>query len=406
MAEYHVEDSLVPITKGKEGLRGFGFEPAFNEFYDLYASDKVLSKPILRLEDIALYLYLRKCVNVEQDDWKAPSVRHLKRKFRIGADTLYGILERLERAHLLRKVSGVRESGNMPNQYNLFDPLSEEQFVKAAKAGAFPVPTRDDLRDGEPRKGVPISGTGVCPSQEQGCSHTRNMGVPVSGTRGVPASDTITDLCETDLLETDLEQTDTIAAVSELLLDFADDYDEHLGKEVALKLAERATLEQVEGWLDYVEHKGDSLTSPLGFLISKLRKGEPPPDVRTYRELTFRDAAETIRMGALRDLQRGVLEGRGVLPERVEGLLDLWGSVLTSVRNQTTAEIFNVWFSETVLLEEGDGRTVIGVPSDQHEHLLGDRMRPLIERAFRYKGCEIGELVFEVYDQGGETWTS
>jgi hypothetical protein len=33
MAEYHVEDSLVPITKGKEGLGGFGFEPAFNEFY-------------------------------------------------------------------------------------------------------------------------------------------------------------------------------------------------------------------------------------------------------------------------------------------------------------------------------------------------------------------------------------
>jgi hypothetical protein len=212
MPEYRIEDSLVPITKGKEGLRGFGFEPAFNEFYDLYASDKVLSKPILRLEDIALYLYLRKCVNVEQDDWKAPSVRHLKRKFRIGADTLYGILERLERAHLLRKVSGVRESGNMPNQYNLFDPLSEEQFVKAAKAGAFPVPTRDDLRDGEPRKGVPISGTGVCPSQEQGCAHPRNMGVPASGTRGVPASGTrgvpasgtITDLCETDLLETDL----------------------------------------------------------------------------------------------------------------------------------------------------------------------------------------------------------
>ena len=137
MAEYNVEDSLVPITKGKEGLRGFGFEPAFNEFYDLYASDRVLSKPILRLEDIALYLYLRKCVNVEQGDWKAPSVRHLKRKFRIGADTLYEILERLERVHLLRKVSGLRESGNMANQYNLFDPLSEEQFVKAAKAGVF-----------------------------------------------------------------------------------------------------------------------------------------------------------------------------------------------------------------------------------------------------------------------------
>ena len=219
-------------------------------------------------------------------------------------------------------------------------------------------------------------------------------------------SGTITDLSETDLLETDLEPTDTAAAVSELLLDFADGHNEHLAQEVALKLAEQATLEQAEGWIDYVEHKGDHLTSPLGFLISKLRKGEPPPDVRTYRELTFRDAAETLRMGAMRDLQRGVLEARGVPPETAERLLDLWASVLTSVRNQTTAEIFDVWFSETVLLEEGNGRTVIGVPSDQHQHLLGDRMRPLIERAFSYKGCEIGELVFEVYDQGGETCTS
>jgi hypothetical protein len=167
MAEYHVEDSLVPITKGKEGLRGFGFEPAFNEFYDLYASDKVLSKPILRLGDIALYFYLRKCVNVEQDDWKAPSVRHLKRKFRIGADPLYEMLERLESAHLLRKVSGVREGGNMPNQYNLFDPLSEEQFVKAAKEAAFAVPTRDDLPEQEPRRRAPISGTGVFLGQER-----------------------------------------------------------------------------------------------------------------------------------------------------------------------------------------------------------------------------------------------
>ena len=189
-------------------------------------------------------------------------------------------------------------------------------------------------------------------------------------------------------------------------MDFADAYDEHLAREVAAQLAARATLEQVEGWINYVEHKGESLTSPLGFLISKLRKGEPPREVRTYRELTFRDAAEGARMAAMRDWQRGVLESRGVPPDTAERLLDLWASVLTSVRNQTTGEIFEIWFSETVLLEEADGRTVIGVPSDGHEHMLGDRMRPLIERAFKYKGCEIGQLVFEVYDQGGETCTS
>lgn len=119
MREYRIEESLVPITKGKEGLRGFGFEPAFNEFYDLYASDKVLGNPILRLEDIALYLYLRKCIKVDRDDWKPPSIRHLRRKFKISSGKICAILERLEKAHLLRKESGVREArANVPNQYN------------------------------------------------------------------------------------------------------------------------------------------------------------------------------------------------------------------------------------------------------------------------------------------------
>jgi hypothetical protein len=414
MAEYHVEDSLVPITKGKEGLRGFGFEPAFNEFYDLYASDRVLSKPILRLEDIALYLYLRKCVNVEREDWKPPSIRHLARKFKIGSGKAYRILERLERAHLLRKVSGVRESGNMPNQYTLFDPLAEEEFVRAAEAGALPASVRDDWRGcaRERTGGVPEAEQGVCLGRnrgvaeaEQGVYLRRNRGVP-EAEQGCSVSGTITDLLETDLLETDLEQTDTIAAVCELLMDFADAYDEHLEREVAAELAERATLEQVEGWIDYVDHKGENLTSPLGFLISKLRKGEPPPEVRTYRELTFRDAAETLRMGATQDWRRGILEARGVPPETAERLLDLWSDVLSSVRNQTTAEIFGTWFSRTVLLGQGDGRTVIGVPSDAHEHVLGERMRPLIDRIFRYNEWEIGELAFEVYDQGGGTCTS
>jgi len=400
MSEYHVEDSLVPITKGKEGLRGFGFEPAFNEFYDLYASDRVLSKPILRLEDIALYLYLRKCVNVERDDWKPPSIRHLRRKFKISSGKIYAILERLEKAYLLRKESGVREAGgNVPNRYSLFDPLSEQEFVSAAEAGAFPASIPDDWR------GCARERTGGVPESEQGVYLRRNRGVPESE-QGCSVSGTITDLLETDLLETDLEQTDTVAAVSELLLDFADDYDEHLAGEVAAQLAEHATLEQVEGWMDYIEHKGKGLTSPLGFLISKLRKGEPAPEVSTYRELTFRDAAESARTEATGDWRRRILEARGVPQETAERLLDVWSDVLSSVRNQTTAEIFGTWFSRTVLLEQGGGRTVIGVPSDAHEHMLGERMRPLIERTFRYNEWEIGELVFEVYDQGGETWTS
>jgi hypothetical protein len=396
MPEYHIEDNLVPITKGKDGLRGFGFEPAFNEFYDLYASDKVLSKPILRLEDIALYLYLRKCVNVDRDDWNPPSIRHLRRKFKISSGKIYTILERLEKAHLLRKQSGVREEGgNVPNRYALFDPLPEEEFVDAAEAGVFSAPIRDHS------KGRTRERTGGVPESEQGVCLRRNRGVPESE-QGCSVSGTITDLSGTDLVETDLQQTDTAAVVCDQLLGFADAYDEHLARDVALELAERATLEQVEGWIDYVEHRGDNLTSPLGFLISKLRKGEPPPDAGTRWRLSVRDPARRARM---RERQSRILESRGVSREIAQGLLDLWADVLSSVRNQTTSEIFEEWFSETVLLEKGDGRTVIGVPSDVHQHILGERKRPLIERAFNYADSEMGELVFEVYEQGGQRCT-
>ncbi len=396
MSAYRIEDSLVPITKGREGLRGFGFEPAFNEFYDLYASDKVLSKPILRLEDIAMYLYLRKCVNVERDDWNPPSIRHLRRKFKISSGKIYTILERLEKAHLLRKQSGVREEGgNVPNRYALFDPLPEEEFVNAAEAGVFTVPVRDYS------KGRTRERTGGVPESEQGVYPRRNRGVPESE-QGCSVSGTITDLSGTDLVETDLQQTDTAAVVCDQLLGFADAYDEHLARDVALELAERATLEQVEGWIDYIEHKGDNLTSPLGFLISKLRKGEPPPDAATPGRLTVRDPAERAE---LRERQSKILESRGVSPEISEGLLDLWSDVLSSVRNQTTGEIFEEWFSETVLLEQGNGHTVIGVPSDVHQHILGERKRPLIERALRYAECDVGEVIFEIYDRGGERCT-
>ncbi len=396
MSAYRIEDSLVPITKGREGLRGFGFEPAFNEFYDLYASDKVLSKPILRLEDIAMYLYLRKCVNVERDDWNPPSIRHLRGKFKISSGKIYTILERLEKAHLLRKQSGVREEGgNVPNRYALFDPLPEEEFVNAAEAGVFTVPVRDYS------KGRTRERTGGVPESEQGVYPRRNRGVPESE-QGCSVSGTITDLSGTDLVETDLQQTDTAAVVCDQLLGFADAYDEHLARDVALELAERATLEQVEGWIDYIEHKGDNLTSPLGFLISKLRKGEPPPDAATPGRLTVRDPAERAE---LRERQSKILESRGVSPEISEGLLDLWSDVLSSVRNQTTGEIFEEWFSETVLLEQGNGHTVIGVPSDVHQHILGERKRPLIERALRYAECDVGEVIFEIYDRGGERCT-
>ena len=104
-----------------------------------------LANRTIGLENIALYLYLRKSINGERDDWKPPSIRHLRRELRISSGKIYTMLERLEKAHLLGTESGVGEAGgNVPNRYSLFAPLSGQGFVSAAEAGVFPVSIRDD----------------------------------------------------------------------------------------------------------------------------------------------------------------------------------------------------------------------------------------------------------------------
>ena len=70
-----------------------------------------------------------------------------------------------------------------------------------------------------------------------------------------------------------------------------------ISEDEARKLAPRCTVEQVEGWWDYVQHSGEGLRSKTGFLISKLRVGEMPPAIETYRELTFHEELERIQRG-------------------------------------------------------------------------------------------------------------
>ena len=45
----------------------------------------------------------------------------------------------------------------------------------------------------------------------------------------------------------------------------------------ARRLARECTADQVRGWIAYTNRKHRSLHTPAGFLISKLRSGEPPP---------------------------------------------------------------------------------------------------------------------------------
>jgi hypothetical protein len=61
--------------------------------------------------------------------------------------------------------------------------------------------------------------------------------------------------------------------------------------------------------------------------------------------------------------QKRVLEARGLHPDTVERVLDLWAGFLLTIRNQTTSGILHEWFSETVLLECGDGCVVKMYPA-------------------------------------------
>jgi hypothetical protein len=98
-------DQVIHVKRGR--MNGLGFEPAFNSYFDFYASSKYVDPPLLQLEDIAFHLFLRKNLNDKNPAWQMPSVRQIRKKFRIGQHKLEAMLKRLEQAHLLQKESGV-----------------------------------------------------------------------------------------------------------------------------------------------------------------------------------------------------------------------------------------------------------------------------------------------------------
>src|SRR3990172_10376106 len=100
----------------------FGFEPCANAFFDFYVTPKYIDPPLLQLEDIAFFLFLRKNVNLHNPGWKMPSIRQMMRRLGVSQRKLEAMMARLIKARLLEKVSGYRagENGqNIPNDYLL-----------------------------------------------------------------------------------------------------------------------------------------------------------------------------------------------------------------------------------------------------------------------------------------------
>jgi hypothetical protein len=141
-----LEDQVIHVKRGR--LNGLGFEPAFNSYFDFYASTKYLDPPLLQLEDIAFHLFLRKNLNDSNPKWKMPTIRQIRKKFRMGQHKIEAMLKRLEAAHLLRKESGVGKGEygrNTRNDYILSDPLQTlEEFLIVAQEGVFGAPLKEE----------------------------------------------------------------------------------------------------------------------------------------------------------------------------------------------------------------------------------------------------------------------
>lgn len=131
-----LDDQRITVKRGR--MNGLGFEPAHNSFFDFYLNSRYVDPPLLQLEDVTFFLFLRKNINDTNPDWQMPSVRHIMRRFRIGYAKYKAMLFRLSRAKLLVKISGVNQAGNTPNTYVLSDPISYlDEFLTILDAGLF-----------------------------------------------------------------------------------------------------------------------------------------------------------------------------------------------------------------------------------------------------------------------------
>lgn len=118
-----------------------GFETAWNEYFDCYASTTYLDTPLIRLEDISYHLYLKKNINPTNPRWELPSFRQLKKILGLSQDKIQGIEARLGAAGLLLKESGKGKGAkgeNVANDYLLYEPRELADFLLDVAAGRLP----------------------------------------------------------------------------------------------------------------------------------------------------------------------------------------------------------------------------------------------------------------------------
>jgi hypothetical protein len=379
-----LEDQVIRVKRGR--LNKFGFEPAWNSYYDYYLSDKYLKKPILKLEDISFHLFLRKNLNDDDPTWKMPSMRMMKRRLSVSQDKIEGMLNRLTQAHLLEKVSGQQKGdkrANVANTYILSDPIQNLlDFLVVAAAGKFPHPLREKWKkDLVPP--VPESGTGVVP--EIGTAP-----VPESGTHKHTSfkqtSITTNNVVVEKLTQLKIEKS----KAQELAANFSPDYIEE-----KIELLEWKRDLQAQGKL-----RGRPIEDSAGWLVRAIEQDyQPPPSFKTKAQ---RDAEATEKQQREAELARQAAEyehhQQELLArkqeERVQRVMELqtqygttekelalWPQVLEDLKGQTTQAMFQTHLAGSVLLSLRDEEAIIGLKNHVAHEWVAHRLAPVIERA-------------------------
>lgn len=70
-----LEEQRITVKRGR--TNGLGFEPAWNCFFDFYLSTRYVDPPLLQLEDVTFFLFIRKNINDSNPDWHMPSIRQI-----------------------------------------------------------------------------------------------------------------------------------------------------------------------------------------------------------------------------------------------------------------------------------------------------------------------------------------
>jgi hypothetical protein len=144
-----LEDQIIHVKRGRTNQ--YGFEPAWNAYFDFYISPKYIDPPLLQLDDVTFHLFLRKNLNDNNAAWKMPSIRQMMRRLSVSQVKLTNMMARLDQAKLLEKVSGYRkgdEGENIPNHYILSDPVQTlDEFLILGAAGVFGRPLNEAWQD-------------------------------------------------------------------------------------------------------------------------------------------------------------------------------------------------------------------------------------------------------------------